>query len=652
MNSCNKIADIDCLIVLIVGNFENSDVGNFFTENFTNTLVIKNEADALNIINNNEIDIVLCKDSYQEDNFCFLEQIKELNQNQLTFFATNSLNSRDLLKSIDLKIDGYLLEGSCENTLLKQIKETVMKYITDKKYDIFGQYVDKKNNDVFVSKTDIAGVITYANNNICDVSEYSQNELIGSNHKLVRHQDNKASIFEDLWNTISKKKIKWEGIIKNSTKNGKAYYVKTVIIPILDKNKNIIEYIGFGLNISEKLSEKCRLTNNIESNGLSILALIQIKEYDILEEFYSNNLIKKAQDVFTEVLLSNLPDKDIFKRLYHLGAGKYALLCNFHNFMRINKNVEDYFDEIVQKTNSAILEIDEFKDELSIVLSFSYGNHKLFDDAQYGLEEAISKNKIVHNSNDACLREHNLAMKNINVIKMVKVALDNFNIISYFQPIINNKTRTIEKYESLVRLIDENNNILKPCAFLNIAKGSCYYNKITNRVLNNTFGILDKLNTEVSINISMSDIEQEETRKIFFKLLHENKKHAHKIILELLEDENVIDLDVIKNFIKKVKTQGVKIAIDDFGAGYSNFERLLIFEPDIIKIDGTLIKNIETDAFARNLVETITAFSKKQNIKTVAEYVENENIFNILNTIGVDYSQGYFFGEPKNLNFN
>lgn len=93
----------------------------------------------------------------------------------------------------------------------------------------------------------------------------------------------------------------------------------------------------------------------------------------------------------------------------------------------------------------------------------------------------------------------------------------------------------------------------------------------------------------------------------------------------------------------------VKIAIDDFGSGYSNFERLLEYTPDILKIDGSLIKNIETDEFSRSLVETIVTFAKKQNIETIAEFVENENIYNILNEIGVDYSQGYFFGKPEKL---
>ena len=96
---------------------------------------------------------------------------------------------------------------------------------------------------------------------------------------------------------------------------------------------------------------------------------------------------------------------------------------------------------------------------------------------------------------------------------------------------------------------------------------------------------------------------------------------------------------------------GVSIAIDDFGAGYSNFERLLEFEPDLLKIDGSLIKNIITDKYSQNVVETIVAFAKRQNIKTIAEYVENKEIFDYLNNLGVDYSQGYYFGKPEYLAF-
>ena len=186
--------------------------------------------------------------------------------------------------------------------------------------------------------------------------------------------------------------------------------------------------------------------------------------------------------------------------------------------------------------------------------------------------------------------------------------------------IINNKTKEVEKYESLVRLIDESGNVLSPFHFLNVSKKGNYYSKITQRVLENSFKILHTINTKLSINISARDIEKEQTRLQIFELLEQYKDDAHRIIFELLEDESIEDFNIIKNFIHTVKAKGIQIAIDDFGAGYSNFERILDFEPDIVKIDGSLVKNIEHDMFSRNIVETIVLFAKKQNIYHLQDF--------------------------------
>jgi EAL domain-containing protein (putative c-di-GMP-specific phosphodiesterase class I) len=93
---------------------------------------------------------------------------------------------------------------------------------------------------------------------------------------------------------------------------------------------------------------------------------------------------------------------------------------------------------------------------------------------------------------------------------------------------------------------------------------------------------------------------------------------------------------------------GMSIAIDDFGVGFSNFIRIIDYEIDILKIDGELIKDIDKNRKKRNIVKTIVSFAKKENIKTVAEFVENKTIFEILKNIGIDYSQGYYFSESLN----
>lgn len=148
---------------------------------------------------------------------------------------------------------------------------------------------------------------------------------------------------------------------------------------------------------------------------------------------------------------------------------------------------------------------------------------------------------------------------------------------------MNNATQKIEKYESLVRLVTEDGKLLTPFYFLDTAKKGRYYTKITKIVLDNLFATLAKIpEASISINLSMHDIERDEITSYIDNLLVQYENEAHRIIFELLESEDIKDFFMIKQFIKKVKTKGVKIAIDDFGTGYSNFERLLSYEPDIL----------------------------------------------------------------------
>jgi EAL domain-containing protein (putative c-di-GMP-specific phosphodiesterase class I) len=195
-------------------------------------------------------------------------------------------------------------------------------------------------------------------------------------------------------------------------------------------------------------------------------------------------------------------------------------------------------------------------------------------------------------------------------------------------------------------LINEDGKVLSPYFFLEIAKKSSQYLQITNIVLEHSFSMLRNCNFDISINLSALDIEQKSTRKKVLELLDQHKEMSSRVVFELLEDESVKDLNIVKQFITDVKSYGVKIAIDDFGAGYSNYERLLEYQPDILKIDGCLIRDIETNCYSLSVVKSIVTFAKEQKIQTIAEFIENEEIYNIVKDLGVDFSQGYYFGKP------
>ncbi|TLT02684.1 EAL domain-containing protein [Aliarcobacter cibarius] len=107
------------------------------------------------------------------------------------------------------------------------------------------------------------------------------------------------------------------------------------------------------------------------------------------------------------------------------------------------------------------------------------------------------------------------------------------------------------------------------------------------------------------------------------------------------------DYDLVSEFIDNAKSKGCKIAIDDFGSGYSNFEYLVKLKADYIKIDGSLIKNINSQKESYIVVLTIVNFAKQMGIKTIAEFIENEEIYKTINDLGIDFSQGYYFSSPK-----
>lgn len=233
--------------------------------------------------------------------------------------------------------------------------------------------------------------------------------------------------------------------------------------------------------------------------------------------------------------------------------------------------------------------------------------------------------------------------ENLKWVKILKNAIKQNRIVLFYQPIFNNNTGKIEKFEALVR-IKEGEKFISPFYFLDIAKKAKLYPHITLEVVKQAFQTSRDYNVEVSINLSIKDILND---VVVLEIFNQLKNNSANITFELLESEGIQNLDEVLEFIKQVKTYGAKIAIDDFGSGYSNFEYLLRLKVDYLKIDSSLIKNVHTDKESRIIVETITDFSKKLDIKTIAEFVHCEEVFKVVKEIGIDYSQGFYLGEPK-----
>ncbi|WP_320036095.1 EAL domain-containing protein [Halarcobacter sp.] len=617
---------------------------------------VSNGEEALSKFKSKSYDLILTDISMPKMNGIeLIEKVREFDPHIPIIVVSAHGEQEYMFKAIQAGIDGFILKPlepeQFKKVLFKAVEKTLIYKEHNKNLSILKQYQDITNKSSIISKTDPSGIITFVNENFLKVSEYAEEELIGRSHALIRHPDNSKEFFKDLWYTISRKKESWEGVIKNLSKTGKPYYVKTVIKPLLDEKGNVLEYIALRNDISEIMSEKKQLISSLESNNNSILIMIQIENFDILDKFYDTKTVEKIEHIYGTTLLNHMPHNQTFKKIYTLGDGCFAISEDYDKIIAEypELDVEKQLHKFIKNTRNSTIKLENIDYDISVVVSYSIGTKNLYENVKYGIEKAIDENKNLIFANNLMKEAQITAKNNIETIQMVKKALDDSKIISFFQPIIDNSTKKVIKYESLVRLINENDEVISPYFFLDVSKKGSYYTKITNRVIENSFLILDHIKDNVSINISVLDIENDAIREKLITLVTK-PQYKGRVTFELLEDEHIKDYQKVREFIRLVKDVGnAKIAIDDFGSGYSNFERLLVYSPDILKIDGSLIKNIENDEFSRNLVETIVVFAKKQGIKTIAEFVENENIYNILTALGVDYSQGYYFGKPEKL---
>ena len=534
----------------------------------------------------------------------------------------------------------------------------------DKSISFLNGYKMAIDETSIVSKTNSKGIITYVNKQFCELAGYSERELLGRTHNIIRHPDMPKEVFIDMWKTIKSKKI-WKGIVKNRTKNGGYYIVDATIIPVVDENNEIVEFIGIRHDITElertkeeikkqKIDIKTglytgvQLQKDIVNMKKPILLYLNIDNFSQINDFYGEKIGDNVL-VFITKSLKEIFENEVYK-IYKHHNDEFMLVFE-ESVLDITKS-----KKLILKVISQIEEKTKACDEESCVaLTMSGGiSHYQLDSSHKSLLSlAIKARKIAKDKNKKYLvfnhdmNKESDYKKNIEWIHKIKDAIENDRIVAYFQPIVDNKKGYITKYESLVRLVEKDGKVVSPFFFLEISKKAKLYSQITKIMIDKT---LKQLNLtpqyEFSINLTVEDIKDSDTKDYIIKSIEECK-YREKIVFEITESEEIEDYQVINSFISEVKNYGVKIAIDDFGSGYANFEHIIELKADFIKIDGSLIKDIVTNKEAEIVTEAILSFSKKIGAKTIAEYIHSWEVQEKVLSLGADFSQGFYLGEPS-----
>lgn len=376
---------------------------------------------------------------------------------------------------------------------------------------------------------------------------------------------------------------------------------------------------------------------HIDKSKSAIVTLL-IDDYAILaEEFgfdYAQKIVVKSAEI-----LESFTHKDI--RLFHVAPYQFSFLLSNHTqneTLTFAAKIRDYFEK-------NYLHIDHIELPISFSIGIACGDESLMTHADTALYEAqregINTCKLFQDDPKRTLEQKN----NIYWNHKIKEIINDHKLEVHYQPIINNKTGAIEKYEALVRAVD-NGKIVPPFQFLQAAKTRGMLPTITRFVIEESFRKFQHNTLEFSINITEEDLQQNYLVNFLQEQCARYNIAPRRVFLEVLENITSTQAKTVQSQFEHLRELGFGIAIDDFGAEASNLSRLLTYNADIIKIDGMFIKNLDTDKNSIKIVETIVSLADKLGAKTVAEFVHNETIYHLVKTLNIDYSQGYYLGAP------
>jgi diguanylate cyclase (GGDEF)-like protein len=425
--------------------------------------------------------------------------------------------------------------------------------------------------------------------------------------------------------------------IMDQTSLKEAYKQLKQFTKVLEERKKLLTDSLTGLpNINQLLL-------SLENDNNPKIALINIDGFNEINDFYGFEIGDLyLKDIANKLLLilSESDSNDL--KLYRLFSDEYAIYSNDLTEFQFLEKIKD----VVLKIKHMFFEYKENKLAIFLTMGISFEKEKLLESADIALKKAKKSKRELIVFDKTIYDEKKIKEKHKMASRLLEAIKDN-RIKLFYQPIYDYSNKEIKKYESLVRMIDEEGKVISPYFFLGISKKIKVYNEITKIVINQSFEKFRDNKFTFSINISLEDILHKPTTEFLILKLKNNPNIAKRLIIELLEDEGIENIDEVTNFIRNVKKYGVRIAIDDFGTGYSNFSYLLKMDIDYLKIDASLIKHLDNDKNSKKIVETINTFADKMGVKTIAEFVYNEKVFDEVKNVGIDFAQGYYIDEPR-----
>ncbi|MBD3790193.1 MAG: bifunctional diguanylate cyclase/phosphodiesterase [Campylobacterales bacterium] len=373
--------------------------------------------------------------------------------------------------------------------------------------------------------------------------------------------------------------------------------------------------------------------------------LIDIDEFKEVNAKFGYGVGDKVLKEFVETIQTFLSLDDILVRI---GGGEFFIaipkteqeLDFFVQDLFINLKIKRYLidNELVSLnvSMSAMVIPDEV---LSLQNVLRVLDEKLLEVKNKGKNDYI------------VLKSETFASLQYGNMDYIKEALEDQRLVCLYQPIYDIENGKIAKYEALVRLRDkiDSEKLITPNYFLPAIRGTTQYIKMSKLVLEEVFSKLHVYtDIKISMNLDLNDLYSSDMMKLINKNLYKNREVANRITFEILEYDEIIDYEKASIIFQQLRAYGSQIAIDDFGSGYSNFTYLIRLNIDIVKIDGSLIRELAISSDRTKIViQGINDMAVQLGMKVIAEFIYDETVYHTVESLKIRYAQGNYLGEPK-----